>query len=84
MASPTPERDRIAIYLGIFLGLLALESVFWRLGGWLGSRAVVRLGGEIRLDLLEVLEARPWRFFNKPIGTGIPCLEGGVAGPSPG
>jgi ATP-binding cassette, subfamily B, bacterial len=71
MARLKPDPERIAVYLGIFLGLLALENVFWRFGGWLGSRAVIRLGAEIRLDLLEALEARPWRFFNKQASSAL-------------
>jgi ATP-binding cassette subfamily B protein len=53
--------------------------VFWRLGGWLGSRAVIRIGAEIRLDLLDTLEGRPWRFFNKHASG---ALTGRVVGAS--
>jgi ATP-binding cassette, subfamily B, bacterial len=59
-----PDRTGVFLDLGVFLGLLALESGCWRLGGWLGSRAVIRMGEDIRLDLFESVAARSWAFFN--------------------
>ena len=50
--------------LGLFLGLLAIESACWRAGGWLGARAMIRVAQDIRLDLFGAVSARPWRFFN--------------------
>ena len=63
-AAPGADRTHVFLLLGLFLGLLAVESVCWRLGGWLGSRATIRVGEDIRLDLFEMVSARPWRFFN--------------------
>ncbi|MBV9748476.1 MAG: ABC transporter ATP-binding protein [Acetobacteraceae bacterium] len=54
----------VSLRLGLFLALLAAESACLRLGGWLGSRAIIRLGEDIRLDLFESVAARPWAFFN--------------------
>jgi ATP-binding cassette subfamily B protein len=59
-----PDRTRVFLRLGLFLGLLAAESACWRLGGWLGSSAIIRFGEDIRLDLFESVAARSWRFFN--------------------
>src|SRR4051794_11475216 len=39
----------LAIDVGLFLGMLAAESSFWRLAGWLGSRLVIRIDCDIRL-----------------------------------
>ncbi len=57
-------RAHVFALLGVFLGLLAFESACWRVGGWLGGRAMIRVARDIRLDLFGTLSARPWRFFN--------------------
>ena len=57
-------RDGVFSQLAVFLGLLAWESISWRLGGWLGSRTVIKIGEDIRLDLFEQVSSRTWRFFN--------------------
>jgi ATP-binding cassette, subfamily B, bacterial len=53
----------LAANVGLFLGLLASESSFWRLGGWIGSRAIIRIGADIRLDLFNQVVGQSWRFF---------------------
>ena len=63
-ASSGADRWHVFVLLGLFLSLLAVESACWRVGGWLGSRATIRVGEDIRLDLFETVSARPWRFFN--------------------
>ena len=50
--------------LPLFLGLLGAESALWRLGGGPGSRAVIIMGEEIRLDLFQQVTRRSWAFFN--------------------
>ncbi|MDT7950748.1 MAG: ABC transporter ATP-binding protein [Acetobacteraceae bacterium] len=77
MTSATPGRDHVMLCLALFLGLLALESALWRVGGWLGSRAVIRLGEEIRLDLFESVAARNWAFFD---GQASGALAGRITG----
>ena len=59
----TPSNG-VFLGLGLFLGLLAAESACWRLGGWLGSRLVIKVGEGIRLDLFERVASRSWTFFN--------------------
>jgi len=71
MTAPSPNRKYVFLCLGLFLGLLAAESACWRLGGWLGSRAVIRLGADIRLDLFESIAARSWRFLNDHPSGGL-------------
>jgi ATP-binding cassette subfamily B protein len=41
--------------LALFIGLIAAESVFWRLSGWLGCLTVVAVGVDVRLDLFNYL-----------------------------
>lgn len=64
MTAPVADRDRVMGYLALFLGLLAIESVGWRLGGYIGSRAIIRISEDIRIDLFEVVSRRSWQFFN--------------------
>lgn len=65
MTAPQPDRDHVFLCLALFLGLLAFESAFWRLGGWVGSAVIIRLGEDIRLDLFESVANRSWGFFNR-------------------
>jgi len=64
MTAPGTARDSVLLCLGLFLGLLGLESVCWRLGGFLGSRTIIRVGEDIRIDLFEAVSARSWEFYN--------------------
>ena len=75
----------------LFLGMIAIENLFWRVGSWLGSRTVVTNGGDLRLDLFQYLivtrpsispstSAVPWptgsaRRDCRVIGFGDPDLE---------
>jgi ATP-binding cassette, subfamily B, bacterial len=60
-----PERNAGAVWapLALFIGLIAAENVLWRSGGWLGSRTIVRVGVDIRLDLFEHLSGHSMRYF---------------------
>jgi ATP-binding cassette, subfamily B, bacterial len=49
----------------LFLILITLENLLWRLGGWQGSRAIVASGVDIRLDLFEHLTGHSMRYFNQ-------------------
>ncbi|MHB0818114.1 ABC transporter ATP-binding protein [Stutzerimonas stutzeri] len=51
--------------LWLFLGLIVMENVFWRLGGWLGCRTVVASCVDIRVDLFQYLTGHPMRYFNE-------------------
>lgn len=51
--------------LTLFLVLITLENLLWRLGGWQGSRAIVASGVDIRLDLFEHLTGHSMRYFNQ-------------------
>lgn len=62
MAGPRAEAAVWTI-LGFFLGLIALESLLWRLTGWLGCRTTVGIGVDVRLDLFDYLNGQPMRYF---------------------
>lgn len=47
-----------------FIGLIAIESVLWRVTGWLGCRTTVSIGVAVRLDLFRHLGAHPMRYFS--------------------
>lgn len=64
MTAASPNREHVLLCLGLFLGLLGGESVCWRLGGFLGSRTIIRMSEDIRIDLFEAVSARSWQFFN--------------------
>jgi ATP-binding cassette subfamily B protein len=51
--------------LALFIGLIAMENVLWRLGGVIGSKAVIATGVDLRLDLFEHLTGHPMRYFNQ-------------------
>ena len=49
--------------LGLFLGLIAGETVLWRISGLIGAKATVRAGVDIRADLFEHVTGHPMRWF---------------------
>lgn len=64
-AMATNDRQQADVWfpLGIFIGLIVVENVFWRLGGWLGCRTVVASCVDIRVDLFRHLTGHPMRYF---------------------
>ena len=63
--------DRVFTILAVFLALLAVESLCWRLSGWIGSRLIIRVGADIRLDLFEAVAGRSWQFFGTQAGGAL-------------
>lgn len=51
--------------LAFFLGLIALESILWRTGGWLGCRAIVGACADMRVDLFAYLSNHSMRYFRQ-------------------
>ncbi|WP_122430139.1 ABC transporter ATP-binding protein [Pseudomonas viridiflava] len=49
----------------LFLGLIVVENLFWRLGGWLGCRTVVASCADLRVDLFNHLTGHPMRYFSQ-------------------
>ena len=46
-----------------FIVLVALESVMWRISGWLACRTTIGVGIQMRLDLFDYLNGQPMRYF---------------------
>ncbi|MBB3103374.1 ABC transporter ATP-binding protein [Azomonas macrocytogenes] len=61
------ERDSADVWtpLTLFLGLIVLENLFWRVGGWLGCRCIVASCMDLRVDLFRHLTGHPMRYFNE-------------------
>jgi ATP-binding cassette, subfamily B, bacterial len=51
------------LVLAVFMSLIALESVLWRVTGWLTCRATVGAGVQMRADLFRYLAGQPMRYF---------------------
>jgi ATP-binding cassette subfamily B protein len=62
MAGPR-EGGAVWFALSLFLALIAVESLLWRLSGWLGCRTTVGIGVDMRLDLFDYLNGQPMRYF---------------------
>jgi ATP-binding cassette, subfamily B, bacterial len=63
MAGPREGNDAVWTALALFIGLIAVESVLWRLSGWLGCRTTVDIGVAARLDLFDYVNGQPMRYF---------------------
>jgi ATP-binding cassette subfamily B protein len=62
MAGPQ-DTAAVSTVLALYLGLIAGESLLWRLTGWLGCRTTVGVGVDVRLDLFDYLNGQPLRYF---------------------
>ena len=49
----------------LFIGLIVVENVLWRLGGWVGCYTVVGSCADLRVDLFHHLTGHPMRYFNR-------------------
>jgi ATP-binding cassette subfamily B protein len=66
-AMATNDRQHADVWfpLGVFIGLIVVENLFWRLGGWLGCRTVVASCVDVRVDLFRYLTGHPMRYFRQ-------------------
>ncbi len=51
--------------LMVFIALIAVESLLWRLSGWIGCRTTVGAGVDMRLDLFDQLSGQSMRYFTE-------------------
>ncbi|CAM3122586.1 ABC transporter [Pseudomonas floridensis] len=49
----------------LFIGLIVVENLFWRLGGWLGCKTVVASCADMRVELFNHLTGHPMRYFSQ-------------------
>jgi ATP-binding cassette subfamily B protein len=80
MAAPERQVHAVVVAFVLFISIVAVETVLWRLAGWLGARAIVDAGVQIRLDLFERLVAKPLGFFAEAfsgaLGSRITAVSG--------
>ena len=92
MAQGSANRGAADVWfpLGLFIGLIVVENIFWRLGGWLGCRTVVASVVDIRVDLFKHLTGHPMRYFTEhfagslgnrisALGAAAAAIYGGLA-----
>lgn len=65
------NRARVWTVLAVFIGLIAIESLLWRLSGWIGCRTTVGVGVEMRLDLFDQLGAQSMRYFTEHLAGSL-------------
>jgi len=63
MAGPREGNTAAWSALSLFIAFIALESLLWRLSGWMGCRTTVGIGVHVRLDLFDYLNGQPMRYF---------------------
>ena len=71
MTAPGGRRLAVEAALAVFIGLVALEAVLWRISGWLGSRTTIAAGVDIKLDLFHHLAGHSLRFFQERLSGSL-------------
>jgi ATP-binding cassette, subfamily B, bacterial len=62
----SPHRPPPTVLWGavaVLLGLVAGDSVLWRIAGWASTHAFVAVGGDIRIELFDHLSGHGMRYF---------------------
>jgi ATP-binding cassette subfamily B protein len=84
MAGPERNAGDVWTPLALFIGLIAVENTLWRSAGWLGSRTIVGVGVDVRLDLFQHLSGHPVGYFADhfagSLGNRITSTAGAVGG----
>ena len=65
------NRAHVWSVLAVFIGLIAVESLLWRLSGWIGCRTTVGVGVEMRLDLFDQLGGQSMRYFTEHLAGSL-------------
>lgn len=80
MAAPARQTGPVITAFVLFILIVAVETAFWRMAGWLGARAIVSAGVKIRLDLFERLVAKPLAFFSDAFSGALGARITAVSG----
>ncbi len=80
MTGPTSRRLAIHVALAVFIGLVGMEGVLWRVSGWLGSRATIKAGVQIKLDLFAHLAGHSMRYFQDQLSGALGHRVSSTAG----
>ena len=64
----------------LFLGLIAAETVLWRVSGWIGAKVTIRSGVDIRADLFEHITGHPMRWFQDQLAGSLGHRISAMAG----
>ena len=65
--------------VGILLGLVASDSLLWRIAGWASTHAFVAVGGDIRLELFNHLSGQGTRYFVEQFPGALAGRISGIA-----
>ncbi len=80
MTAPTGRRLAIHLALAVFIGLVGMEGVLWRVSGWLGGRATIKAGVQIKLDLFGHLAGHSMRYFQEQMSGSLGYRVSSTAG----
>ena len=61
----------VELRVGLFISMIFLEAVLWRLSGWLGARTTIRVGKDMRVDLFDHLAGHSMRFFHEHLSGSL-------------
>ncbi|HWL70020.1 MAG TPA: ABC transporter ATP-binding protein [Geminicoccus sp.] len=70
-AGPGDHIGLVWTALATFIVLIAAESLLWRASGWLGCRATIGVGVDMRLDLFDHLSGQPMRYFTENLAGSL-------------
>ncbi len=71
MTASGPSHARVSTGLGLFIGLIAAESLLWRLCGWMVARSTTRAGVEIRVELFSHLTGHSMNYFDEHLAGSL-------------
>lgn len=80
MARVPQQVNAAWLALAVFICLVAVESLLWRLSGWLACRTTIGVGVRIRLDLFEYLGRQSMRYFADNLAGSLGHRITGTAG----
>jgi ATP-binding cassette subfamily B protein len=80
MARVPQQVNAAWLALAVFIALVAMESIMWRLSGWLACRTTIGVGVQVRLDLFDYLSGQSMRYFADNLAGSLGHRITGTAG----